>query len=144
MRSIAPLTPEALRAKAARFNRRPEIRWFGFEGAFDADGGAVVRMTACPEGMLGGGGTDAVNGGVVSAGFDAVAVLAALGAYPTDTIATATLDIQFHALAMAGPGLTFAARVEKAGRRMAFVSAELVAGPVRFARAQASLVPIDR
>jgi acyl-coenzyme A thioesterase PaaI-like protein len=57
----------------------------------------------CHRGLQGGGGTGAINGGVIAAGFDAVAVLTGLGHYETDTVVTVDLSVQFLALAEAGP-----------------------------------------
>ncbi|MBC8055232.1 MAG: hypothetical protein H7Y61_01500, partial [Rhizobiales bacterium] len=71
------LPPDRLAARLAEFNQRREVSWFGLEGAFEGQGDAVVRFVRVDAGVLGGGGTAAINGGVIAAGFDAACVLAA-------------------------------------------------------------------
>ena len=60
----------------AQFNARKEIAWFGFRGAFKEPGLAIINFTKIESGLQGGGGTSAINGGVIAAGFDAAFVLA--------------------------------------------------------------------
>ena len=74
---------------AGLFNARAEIRWFNFSGAFEQGDAAAIRFQSLHEGLRGGGGTQAVNGGVIAAGFDAAAVMAGLGHYETDTVVDA-------------------------------------------------------
>lgn len=110
----------------AAFNARHEIVWFGFRGAFEEPGAAAIHFAPTQAGMLGGGGTAAVNGGVIAAGFDAALVLAGLGHYETDVVVTLELSVQFLSLAHAGSGLVFRAGVTRSTRHFAFVEAELV------------------
>ncbi len=111
---------------AARFNARREVRWFGLHGSLDPDGLARVSFLRYDDGVLGGGGTDAINGGVIAAGFDAVCVLAGLAGWCTDRVVTLTLNVHFLRLARRSPGLAFRARVAKRSRSICFIDAELV------------------
>ncbi len=133
----------AQREQAARlFNARGEIRWFQFAGSFD-ERVACVRFADAPHaGLLGGGGTAAVNGGVIAAGFDAVAVLTGLGHYATDTVVTVDLSVQFLALAQAGPGLAWRGWATRTTRGLCFVQAALGDGAGVFATAQAIVKPV--
>jgi acyl-coenzyme A thioesterase PaaI-like protein len=126
------------------FNAREEIVWFGFQGAFADPGSAEIRFARTVPGMLGGGGTGAVNGGVIAAGFDAAVVLAGLGHYDTDVVVTLDLSVQFLALARPGPGLVFRAHVIRSARHFAFVSAELVDGDSTLATAKGMVAPQGR
>jgi acyl-coenzyme A thioesterase PaaI-like protein len=120
------LPPERLSARLQAFNQRREIIWFGLQGSFDKEGDAVVRFQAMDAGVLGGGGVEAINGGVVAAGFDAVCVLAALAQFDVDVIVTLSLHVQFLRLAKASPGLEFRAQVSKSARQFCFVQAQLI------------------
>ena len=75
------LSAERRAMQLNQFNVRNEIVWFGFEGGFEEPGIATITFKMFNEGLLGGGGTRAINGGVISAGFDAAFVLAGLGQY---------------------------------------------------------------
>ncbi|MCR5882204.1 hypothetical protein LRS03_04750 [Rhizobacter sp. J219] len=123
------------------FNSRVEIIWFAFQGSFEAPGTAEIRFAHTIPGMLGGGGTGAVNGGVIAAGFDAALVLAGLGHYETDVVVTLDLSVQFLALARPGPGLVFRAHVTRSARHFAFVQAELVDGDRTLATAKGMVAP---
>ncbi len=112
-------------AKAARFNERAEVRWFGFAGRFDADAEALVHLVRRDDGALGGGGTAALNGGLIAAGFDAAAVLAGLGHYDSEVVVTLDLSVRFLRLAHADEADEFAARVVKSTRSVAFIEGEL-------------------
>ncbi|MFP5446654.1 MAG: hypothetical protein ACLGIY_24300, partial [Betaproteobacteria bacterium] len=72
----------------AQFNARKEIAWFGFRGAFEEPGLAIINFTKIESGLQGGGGTSAINGGVIAAGFDAAFVLAGLGHYDSKVVVT--------------------------------------------------------
>lgn len=108
------------------FNTRKEIEWFGFEGAFAEPGQAVVRFKTLDEGVLGGGGTDAINGGVISAGFDAAFVLAGLAQYDVDVVVTLELSVQFLSLAKVSSGLAFHAEVVRSAKNFCFVKGALL------------------
>ncbi len=120
------LTPERLSARLKAFNQRREITWFGLQGAFEGAQDAVVRFRTLDAGVLGGGGTAAVNGGVIAAGFDAVCVLAAQAQFDVDVVVTLTLQIQFLRLAHASLGLEFRAQVSKSTSQLCFVQAQLI------------------
>jgi len=139
------IAPDRLAAQRAAFNRRAEIVWFGLEGHFEPPGDALVRFARLDTGMLGGGGVQAINGGVIAAGFDAVCVLAALGQYEAEVVVTLTLQVHYLRLARVAPGLVFRARVTKSARHVCFVQAELFdqAAPGQLlASASASLAPV--
>lgn len=131
---------EALERARELFNARGEIRWFGFEGGFEQDA-AVICFGELHRGLQGGGGTAAINGGVIAAGFDAVAVLTGLGHYPTDTVVTVDLSVQFLALAQASPQLAWRGGASRTTRGLAFVQAVLGDGAQVFATAQAIVKP---
>ena len=128
----------------AAFNQRAEIGWFGFQGRFNADGAtASILLARLAPGLLGGGGTDAVNGGVIAAGFDAACVLAGLGHYDAPVVVTLELSVQYLSLARAQEGLCFEAAVTRSARSFAFVQACLGvpdSGAV-FATAQGMVAP---
>lgn len=111
--------------KALRFNQRAEVRWFGFHGGFAEPDEAVIHLLQRDPGALGGGGTTALNGGLIAAGFDAAAVLVGLGHYDSDVVVTLDLSVRFLRLAHADVADTFAARVVQSTRTMAFVAGEL-------------------
>ncbi len=127
----------ALRAFAAR----PEIGWFGFDPSFEGDR-AIVELSAVHVGHLGGGGVAALNGGVIAAGFDAVAVLAGLGHYATSSVVTVGLSVQFLALALVDVRPRFGAWAVASSRDLLIVEAALVGGGIRLATANAVLKPV--
>ena len=115
------LAPAQLQQQLRQFNARAEVRWFGFVGAFQDPASAVITLGRLPEGVLGGGGTNALNGGVIAAGFDAAFVLAGLGQYETDVVVTTELSVQFLSLATIARPLAFSAGVVRSSRRFSFV-----------------------
>lgn len=138
-------TTPTLSGRVERFNQRDEILWFGLYGVVGDNSQACVRFSDLKNGVLGGGGTRAVNGGVIAAGFDAACVLAALTQYETDVVLTLTMNVQFLRLALASPGLEFRAIVTKRSSQLCFVAAELIDGSAQasqpLAMAQATLAP---
>lgn len=112
-------------AKADRFNERAEVRWFGLVGRFGDGDEALVHLRRQDAGALGGGGTAALNGGLIAAGFDAAAVLAGLGHYDSEVVVTLDLSVRFLRLAHADDADEFAARVVKSTRSIAFIEGEL-------------------
>src|SRR3569832_792823 len=89
------LDAPARRARLEAFNQRQEIRWFGFEGSLRDEGLAVVQVRHVHDGLLGGAGSVALNGGVISAGFDAACVLAASAHFEADVVVTLDLATRF-------------------------------------------------
>jgi acyl-coenzyme A thioesterase PaaI-like protein len=85
----------------------------------------VVRLLHRDPGALGGGGTAALNGGLIAAGFDAAAVLVGLGHYESEVVVTLDLSVRFLRLAHADIADQFAARVVKSTRAVAFIEGEL-------------------
>lgn len=121
------LSADQLATQLHQFNARDEIAWFGFAGAFDPPGQAVIRFDRVAQGALGGGGTSAVNGGVIAAGFDAAFVLAGLGQYETTVVVTLELSVRYLSLALMNRPLAFHARVVRSSKRFSFVEGYLSA-----------------
>jgi acyl-coenzyme A thioesterase PaaI-like protein len=107
-------------AKLLEFNDRREILWFGFQGSLHEPGTSVIRLTRLDAGLQGGGGTNAINGGVISAGFDAAFVLAGFSHYDTDVVVTLELSVKFLSLAVATESLAFRAHVVRSSRNFCF------------------------
>ena len=138
------LDAAALESRLHEFNARAEVRWFGLRGRFDERGESVVTLERVDAGHLGGGGTAALNGAVIAAGFDAAVVLAGLAQYEAAAVVTLELSVRYLSLARPTPGLAFRARVVRSSRRFAFVEAELAdAAPAALpcARASALVAP---
>jgi acyl-coenzyme A thioesterase PaaI-like protein len=125
----------------ALFNRRAEILWFGFHGSFGSHD-AAINLTRLPDGMLGGGGAAALNGGVIAAGFDAAVVLTGLGHYDTDTVVTLNLAVQFLNLARPSPSLAFRAWAVRTTRHVCFVEGRLGDGETVFASCTGMVMPV--
>jgi acyl-coenzyme A thioesterase PaaI-like protein len=119
------LSAEQRETQIRAFNMRDEIVWFGFQGAFEEPGTAIITFSRMEAGALGGGGTKAVNGGVIAAGFDAAFVLAGLGQYDTDVVVTLDLSVQFLNLALASPSLAFEAQVVRSAKHFCFAQGVL-------------------
>jgi acyl-coenzyme A thioesterase PaaI-like protein len=137
------LPAEVRRAKLAAFNRRREIAWFGFEGRYGDPALAEIVIPRVQEGLLGGGGLAAVNGGVIGAGFDAVFVLAGLGHFDADVVVTLELSVRFLSLARAEHPLAFRGGVTRSSRSFAFAQGALAPadGGAVFATATAMVAP---
>lgn len=120
------LGSEALTAQLEQFNARQEVRWFGLFGSFQQPGEALVSFKDSTSGILGGGGTDAVNGGVIAAGFDGAFVLAGLGHYETNVVVTLELSIKFLDLAKNPHSLAWSAYIMRTSKRFAFAEARLI------------------
>lgn len=114
------LTPEQRASQLRQFNARDEISWFGFHGAFEQPGAAIITFSRLGVGAQGGGGTAALNGGVISAGFDAAFVLAGLGHYESEVVVTLELSVKFLSLARASDTLAFRAQVVRSARNFSF------------------------
>lgn len=104
----------------AQFNARKEIAWFGFRGAFKEPGLAIINFTKIESGLQGGGGTSAINGGVIAAGFDAAFVLAGLGHYDSKVVITLELSVKFLSLALVNESLAFQAHVVRSAKNFSF------------------------
>jgi acyl-coenzyme A thioesterase PaaI-like protein len=114
------LAPSRLEEQLAQFNARKEIDWFGFKGTFKDPGLAVITFTKVEAGLQGGGGTAAINGGVIAAGFDAAFVLAGLGHYDSEVVVTLELSVKFLSLALVSDSLAFQAHVVRSARNFSF------------------------
>lgn len=119
------LSSERRIQRLEEFNNRREIQWFGFEGHYEEPGAAVVTFKSFNDGVLGGGGTSAINGGVISAGFDAAFVLAGLGQYDMDVVVTVELSVQFLSLAKVSNSLAFHAEVIRSAKNFCFAKGVL-------------------
>jgi acyl-coenzyme A thioesterase PaaI-like protein len=114
------LTPGRRELQLRQFNQRKEILWFGFHGAFREPGSAEIRFARLDAGAQGGGGTAAINGGVIAAGFDAAFVLAGLGHYDSEVVVTLELSVRFLSLALARESLAFQAQVVRSAKNFSF------------------------
>lgn len=114
------LGPTRLEEQLTQFNARREVNWFGFKGAFMDPGSAIVTFTNLEVGLQGGGGTAAINGGVIAAGFDAAFVLVGLGHYDCEVVVTLELSVKFLSLALVSESLAFQAHVVRSARRFCF------------------------
>lgn len=139
------VTSERRLRRLEEFNNRREIQWFGFEGRFEEPGTAVITFQDLNDGVLGGGGTSAINGGVISAGFDAAFVLAGLGQYDVDVVVTLELSVQFLSLAKVSKSLAFHAKVVRSAKNFCFAKGVLFdeseANQPHFAVATGMLAP---
>jgi acyl-coenzyme A thioesterase PaaI-like protein len=111
-----------------QFNAREEISWFGFKGSFEEPGSAIITFTKFDAGLQGGGGTAAINGGVIAAGFDAAFVLAGLGHYETEVVVTLELSVKFLSLALVSESLAFRAHVVRSSKNFSFAEGFLSQG----------------
>lgn len=109
-----------LAEQLTQFNARREVNWFGFKGAFTDPGSAIITFTNFEAGLQGGGGTAAINGGVIAAGFDAAFVLVGLGHYDSEVVVTLELSVKFLSLALVSESLAFQAHVVRSSRRFCF------------------------
>lgn len=139
------LAAQRLQQQLAQFNARHEVRWFGFVGALLDPATVLITLDRVDSGTLGGGGTSALNGGVIAAGFDAAFVLAGLTQYESDVVVTLDLSVKFLALASVSKPLAFAAVVTRSSRRFCFVQGVLapedaLSGPA-FATASGMVAP---
>jgi acyl-coenzyme A thioesterase PaaI-like protein len=111
-----------------QFNGRKEVVWFGFQGAFAEPATTIISFTRLDAGLQGGGGTSAINGGVIAAGFDVAFVLAGLGHYETGVVVTLELSVKFLSLARTDQSLAFRAHVVRSARNFSFVEGFLASG----------------
>lgn len=108
----------------ADFASRAEIEWFGFTGAYQ-EGVAVVTLKDANPAHAGGGGTaEALNGGMIAAGFDASAVLAAQGHFES-RVATISLAVNFLSPALTSAAPRWVARAIRTTRDLAFIEMDL-------------------
>jgi acyl-coenzyme A thioesterase PaaI-like protein len=138
------LSPERLQQQLAQFNARREVRWFGFTGSLLQPSTVAITLDALQAGALGGGGTNAVNGGVIAAGFDAAFVLASLAQYDSDVVVTLELSVKFLSLAVASQTPVFTAGVVRSSRRFSFVEGVLASASnpgLPFATASGMVAP---
>ena len=119
------LSTDKLHEQLAQFNARGEVKWFGFLGELRNPSTVLVTLDRVNPGVLGGGGTAAINGGVIAAGFDAAFVLAGLTQYESDVVVTLELSIKFLSLAKVDRPVAFAASVIRSSRRFSFVQGVL-------------------
>jgi acyl-coenzyme A thioesterase PaaI-like protein len=114
------LSADSRKLRLNQFNSRKEICWFGFNGAFEEPGTAVITFKNFDDGILGGGGVKAINGAVISAGFDAAFVLAGLGQYDVEVVVTLELSVKFLQLAHFIESLAFQVQVVKSAKNFSF------------------------
>jgi acyl-coenzyme A thioesterase PaaI-like protein len=137
--------PDKLRQQLLQFNARSEVQWFGFCGALQAPATVIITPQSVGAGVLGGGGTSALNGGVIAAGFDAAFVLAGLAQYESGVVVTLELSVQFLSLARMDTSLAFMAGVVRSSRHFSYArgilaSQDDLSGPA-FATATGMVAP---
>lgn len=142
------LAPERRAAQLRQFNERSEILWFCFAGTYREPGSALITFTAQGSGVQGGGGTAAINGGVIAAGFDAAFVLAGLAHYDTDVVVTLELSVRFLSLARTDPSLAFQAHVVRSAKNFSvvegFLASSTSTGAPHLAIATGMVAPAGR
>lgn len=117
-------TPESLARYVEAFNESLTLKHFGVKVRFpDLETCEVVLDPIRPE-QRGGLGSDAVNGGVLSAIFDLVIGCAPALVDPTRRSATIQLSINFME-AVRGSKVFARSRVTRGGNTLVFASAEL-------------------
>lgn len=118
-------TPEALARYADVFNESATLKHFGLRVRFpDLETCEVVLDPIRPE-QRGGLGSDAVNGGVLSAVFDLVIGCTPALIDPTRRSATVHLSINFMD-AVRGSKLLARSRITRGGNTLVFASAEII------------------
>ncbi len=118
-------TPEALARYVEAFNESLTLKHFGVKVRFpDLSTCEVVLDPIRPE-QRGGLGSDAVNGGVLSAIFDLVIGCAPALIDPTRKSATVHLSINFLS-PVRGSKLIARSRVTRGGNTLVFAEAEIV------------------
>ena len=90
----------------------------GLGWAFEEPGLAIINFTKIESGLQGG--TSAINGGVIAAGFDAAFVLAGLGHYDSKVVVTLELSVKFLSLALVNESLAFQAHVVRSAKNFSF------------------------
>lgn len=135
------LASPRLEAKLSQFNARNEVNWFGFRGSFEEPGSAVITFTKLDAGLQGGGGTAAINGGVIAAGFDALFVLAGLGHYESEVVVTLELSVKFLSLALVSESLAFRGHVARSAKNFSFAEGVLFQSEQHLAIATAMVAP---
>jgi uncharacterized protein (TIGR00369 family) len=114
------VTPEE---RLARWNRAPYFTFMGLE-LVEAEGGRARAVLEIQDHHRGGGGTAAVNGGVIAYVFDGVLGAAVASLQKGRPQVTLQLDINYYRRAL-GARITSEARVTHAGQRVAFGEADL-------------------
>ena len=117
-------TPEALAHYCRAFNESLTLKHFGVRVSFPDAEVCEVVLDPVREEQRGGLGSDAVNGGVLSAIFDLVIGCAPALVDPTRKSATVQLSLNFMS-AVRGNKVVARARVARGGNTLVFAEAEL-------------------
>lgn len=128
--AIAPtrFAPGPLLADAKAWDQTPFFQWMGMRVIEAADGRGRLVLDV-QEHHRGGGGTVAVNGGVLAYMLDAVVGLAVHSSNPADTVGQVTLSLNVEYLApmMVATQVIGEGEVVRRGGSMAFVDGRLYA-----------------
>lgn len=118
-------TPEQLARYADGFNESLTLKAFGAKLSFPDSKTVEVRLDPIRAEHRGGMGTEAVNGGILSAMFDLVIGCTPALLDPRRKSATVQLSLQFHA-PVKGTRLVGRARIVRAGETLVFSEAEIL------------------
>lgn len=117
-------TPEQLSRYAEQFSASLTLRHFGARLSFPDEQTVLLTLDPVPAALLGGMGTDAVNGGALAAVFDVAIGCTPALLDPTTRSATVQLSMSFQR-AVRGTRLTARARVLRAGGTLLFSEARI-------------------
>lgn len=118
------LTQEQLNQATEIWNRSLMVKHLGFHISFPGDGTVVVALPEIQPFMLGGLGSDAVNGGVLASMFDFAVGCSAFLAVPLKRNGTVQLSVNFEK-AVRGKSARCVARIERTTKNMLFCSATI-------------------
>lgn len=118
-------TQEQLDRYAEQFNQSQSMRYLGVRVAFPEGRKVVVTLPEVRSEHLGGLGTTAVNGGIISALFDLVIGCTPALLDPTRRCATLQLSINFLR-PLTGPSARAEAEIDSAGKNTLFASARIL------------------
>lgn len=128
MPSSPRFEPRPLMADHRDWNRTPFFSWMGLRVEEAANGSGRVVLDV-QDHHRGGGGTVAVNGGVLAYMLDAVVGVAVHSSNPPDTVGqvTLSLDVEYLAPMMVAERVVGVAEVVRRGGSLAFVDGRLYA-----------------
>ena len=118
------LTQDQLDSATSVWNRSRMIEHMGFHIRFPGDGTVVVALPKIQDFMLGGLGSDAVNGGVLSSMFDFAIGCTAFLNVPLRRNGTVQLSVNFER-AVRGKSARCVARIERATKNLLFCGATI-------------------
>ena len=122
--SDVKLTQAQLDSATDVWNRSRMIEHMGFTIRFPGDGTVVVALPSIQDFMLGGLGSDAVNGGVLASMFDFAIGCTAFLATPLKRNGTVQLSVSFEK-AVRGNSARCVAHIERTTKTMLFCGATI-------------------